>query len=968
MEPVDSPEAGKPFTPATYVRRATDVAPVKDGPARSPVRDLVLRAAVVAGCVPLGLLPRWLFGDWLGQSFPFTTLFLASAAAAWAGGAAAGAVTATVAYLFADYLFLEPRGQVNLLPLDQLVGYAIVAALVIAFGASIRASQRRAQVANAQLRERQAQLEGHIAERNWHEAQHADAVHREQAARREAETMQRQLQERVEELEKLMDLIPIGIYVAHDAQCRRISGNHAAGELLSTDPRSNLSITAPPEDKRAPDHRLFQHGRELAIGEFPLQRAAAEGRALSGEEYEVVFADGSVKHIYGYATALFDKVGNVRGALAALLDITPSKQAQSELEAAHARISAILESITDAFYALDREWRYTYVNRQAEQYYGRDKASLLGRSIWEVFPVLINAESYKQYHHAMHDNVPVHFELHSPTTHRWIEIHAYPSAQGLSVFFRDIEARKKQAQEVERLNRELNSRIGELETLLELLPVGVWIGNASCDRLIGNRAAYEILGLPFGINASLTSPEAAHPPLVHLKFSMNGVPVPADELPMHKAARTGVACENMEYEVTRADATTRSVYGSAAPLFDEYGKVRAVIGAHTDITERKHAEVALRQADRRKDEFLATLAHELRNPLSPIRSALAILRMQSGPGTDAQWPGEVIDRQVQQMARLLDDLLDVSRITLNRLDLRRQLTSIADIVSASVETSRPVIEASGHRLDIALPEQQVYVDADSTRLAQVFSNLLNNAAKYTDPGGRIQLSVERLGDRVSIVVDDNGIGIAPERLAQVFDMFSQEQPALDRSHSGLGIGLALSRALVHMHGGTIEARSEGRGRGSRFTVVLPSVGSTESAAPAVQSMATPAADSAGKRVLVVDDNRDSAESLALYLQLMGYTVHTAHDGGEALSAGANLHPDAVLLDIGLPGQNGYEVARSMRATSWGRTLLLIAITGWGQEDDKRRARESGFDVHLTKPVDPGAVADLLQAAPAQHTH
>jgi len=463
----------------------------------------------------------------------------------------------------------------------------------------------------------------------------------------------------------------------------------------------------------------------------------------------------------------------------------------------------------------------------------------------------------------------------------------------------------------------------------------------------------------------MTSPEAARPPLVHLKFSMNGIPLPAEELPMHKVARTGVACEHMEYEVTRADATTRSIYGSAAPLFDEHGKVRAVIGAHTDITERKHTEMALRQADRRKDEFLATLAHELRNPLNPIRSAAAILRMQAGPGTDAQWPGEVIDRQVQQMTRLLDDLLDVSRITLNRLELRREHTSIAEIVRASVETSRPLIEASGHRLEIELPEQPVYVDADGTRLAQVFSNLLNNAAKYTDPGGRIRLSVERLGDQVCIAVDDNGIGIAPERLTQVFDMFSQEQPALDRSHSGLGIGLALSRALVHMHGGKIEAHSEGRGRGSRFTVILTAVEPAEAVTSAALSTTVQVIDGAGKRVLVVDDNRDSAESLALYLQLLGYIVHTAHDGVEALSAGANLHPDAVLLDIGLPGQNGYEVARSMRATGWGRTLLLIAITGWGQEEDKRRAHESGFDMHLTKPVDPAAVADLLQAAPRQ---
>ncbi len=961
MEPGDPPDIGE-------TRRASHAT----GPSRQPAgegnaerwqwRRVLLRTALVAGCVAAAILLRWLIGPWLGPHFPFTTLFLAAAAAAWLGGYWPGALTAALGYLLVDYLFVEPRGQFDPMGFPQVAAYAFFSAIAVIVAATAGSAQRRAHAVNAQLQRE-------ITERIRAEAQRSSAAEREHAARQGAEAAQRQLQERVEELEKLMDLIPIGIYLAHDRECRRITGNRTAGALVSTDPRTNLSRSAPPEDQQVRPHRLRQHGRELAVREFPLQRAAAEGSELSGEEYEMVFEDGTVKHLYGYASPLFDSSGKVRGALAAMLDITPRKQAEAQLEEAHARISAILESITDAFYALDREWRYTYVNRQAEQYYGRDKASLLGNSIWDVFPALLTSESYQQYHRAMRDNVPVHFELHSPTTGRWIEIHAYPGPQGLSVFFRDIEARKKSAQEVERLNRELNGRIGELETLLELLPVGVWIGNETCQRLVGNRAAYEILGLPFGINASMTAPEAAQPPLAHLKFAMNGVPVAPEALPMHKAVRTGVACENVEYEVTRADGTTRSVYGSAAPLFDEDGKVRAVIGAHTDITERKQAELALREADRRKDEFLATLAHELRNPLSPIRSALAILRMQAGPVTDVQWPGEVIDRQVQQMARLLDDLLDVSRITLNRLELRKTRTLLAEIVSAAIETSRPLIEASGHRLDVELPAQPVYLDADGTRLAQVLSNLLNNAAKYTDSGGRIALRIQREGNQVSIVVEDSGIGIAPERLAQVFDMFSQEQPALDRSHSGLGIGLALSRALVQMHGGSLEADSEGRGRGSRFTVRLPTAESPAAASTQPSSSTgAPMPVNGGKRVLVVDDNRDSAESLALYLELMGHAVRTAHDGNEAMSVALEVQPDVVLLDIGLPGQNGYEVARSLRDTAWGRGLLLVAITGWGQEEDKRRAREAGFDVHLTKPVDPQVVAKLLQDPPAHPVH
>jgi PAS domain S-box-containing protein len=913
--------------------------------------------AALAAAVTLGL---WLTQPWSELQFVAPAFVLASAAAAWLGGYWVGAATVLVAYLIAGYLFPGPHEPFALWSFPQLLVHLIFSAIAIMFGGAARSMQQHAQAAIARLK-------GELGERARTEALRAMGEHR---ARDEAQRVQRQLQERVEELEKLMDLIPIGLYLAHDAQCHRITGNRAAGELLSTDPRSNLSSSAPHDQHLVRRHRVLQNGRELAVHEFPLQRAAAQGVAVSGDEYQVVFEDGSVKYVYGYASPLFDAQGKVRGALAALLDVTPRKRAQAELEEVHARISSILETITDAFCALDRDWRYTYINRQAEQYYGRDKRSLLGQNIWEVFPQLITTETYRQLHHALRENVPVHFEVNSPTMRRWVEVHAYPGPQGMSVFFRDIEARKRSATEVERLNRELNSRIGELETLLELLPVGVWIGNASCNRLVGNRAAYQILGLPFGINASLTSPDARHPPLSQLRFTIDGQPAAPTALPMHKTARSGVACENIEYEVTRSDGTRRIVYGSAAPLFDEDGRVRAVIGAHTDVTERKHTELALREAHRQKDEFLATLAHELRNPLNPIRSALAVLRLQYQVQPGSPWPGEVIDRQVRQMARLLDDLLDVSRLTLNRLELRRSTALLVDVVSLAVETSRPLIEAAAHRLDIELPAQPVYVDADVTRLAQVFSNLLNNAAKYTDPGGRIALSAKLEEGHARVVVEDTGIGIAPERLAQVFDMFSQEQPALDRSHSGLGIGLALSRALVQLHGGSLEAASEGRGRGSRFTVILPVTMPPAEAAHASASVhaAQPAADGMGKHVLVVDDNRDSAESLAMYLELMGHTVSTAFDGEQAITTVQAKRPEVVLLDIGLPGQNGYEIARKIRETAGGREILLVAITGWGQEEDKRRAREAGFDLHLTKPVDPHAIADLLQTPSAQPAH
>ena len=607
------------------------------------------------------------------------------------------------------------------------------------------------------------------------------------------------------------------------------------------------------------------------------------------------------------------------------------------------------------------DWRYTYLNKQAERYYGRAKEELLGRSIWEVFPILKSVRSYDEYQRAVRDKVAVHFELDSPTTHRWIEVHAYPGEQGLSVFFRDVSDRKAAEDQVERLNRELNSRVSELETLLDICPVGVWIGNASCDRLIGNQAAYEILGLPFGINASMTSPHAKDPPLVYLKFMIEGQEVAPERLPMHRVARTGVGMKNVEYDVLLADGTLRSIYGSAAPVYDEQGKVRAVIGAHTDITERKQMENALLQADRRKDQFLATLAHELRNPLSPIRSALAILRMETPRDARLVQARDVIDRQVRQMARLLDDLLDVSRVTLNRLELRREQVDLESIINDAIETSRPLIDAGGHALQVTLPAQPVVVDADPARLAQVFSNLLNNAAKYTDAGGRIELHLRTDGAGVVVSVRDNGIGVAPEHLPNVFDMFSQSQPALQRAQGGLGIGLSLTHAIVELHGGRVEAHSAGSGRGSEFKVWLPVSAAQVQRTPAGRAIehAKPA-DGQAYKVLIVDDNRDAAESLALYLDLVGYRTQVAHDGLAAVDAASRFLPDVILLDIGLPHLNGYEAAQRIRSGPQGNNVLLVAVTGWGQREDKQKAEDAGFDHHLTKPADPNAITALLQ--------
>jgi signal transduction histidine kinase/CheY-like chemotaxis protein len=414
-----------------------------------------------------------------------------------------------------------------------------------------------------------------------------------------------------------------------------------------------------------------------------------------------------------------------------------------------------------------------------------------------------------------------------------------------------------------------------------------------------------------------------------------------------------------EYRVMRPDGSIRWVLDRAFPVKDAAGRFYRLVGIIDDFTERKHAEEAVKEADRRKDEFLATLGHELRNPLASIRNATQVLRLSELPDPELRRARDIIDRQVQHMARLIDDLLDISRFTKGRLQLRKEPVELAAVVRSALEAANPFLQAQSHEFTLTLPPEPVLVDADPTRLSQVIANLLNNAAKYTDKGGHIWLTVERQGSEVIVSVRDTGIGIAAEHLPYLFEMFSQVTPALERSQGGLGIGLALVRGLVELHGGRVEAHSGGPGLGSEFIVRLPAIEAPMP--PRQEADASGEKSRSGKkiRILVADDLRDSANSLAMILRLAGHDVQTAHDGLEAVQAAATFWPDVVLLDIGMPKMNGYEAARHIRKQPWGKEVALIALTGWGQEEDKRKALEAGFDHHLTKPVEAGDLENLL---------
>jgi signal transduction histidine kinase/CheY-like chemotaxis protein len=385
-----------------------------------------------------------------------------------------------------------------------------------------------------------------------------------------------------------------------------------------------------------------------------------------------------------------------------------------------------------------------------------------------------------------------------------------------------------------------------------------------------------------------------------------------------------------------------------------------------EVQERERAETAARQsearlkeADRHKDEFLALLAHELRNPLAPIRSAIRLLQLRGSAEPDLRWGRDVIERQVECLSRLIDDLLDVSRISRGKMALRKQRVGLAEIIQGAVESSRPLIDQHGHELRVRLPPEPIDLEADLVRLAQVFMNLLNNAAKYIEHGGRIWLTAGRQGGGVVVSVRDTGIGIPADKVPRLFEMFYQVDHALKRSEGGLGIGLTLVRRLVEMHGGTVEARSEGPGKGSEFLVRLPAAG--EGPPPDREDMCGHGGMKAptARRILVVDDDPDSAESLAMLLRLYGSEVQTAHDGLEAVQTAKGFGPDVVLLDIGMPKLNGFDACRRIRQEPWGQHVTLIAISGWGHDEDRQRAKEAGFDHHLVKPVDPVGLAKAL---------
>ncbi|AEG93179.1 hybrid sensor histidine kinase/response regulator [Ramlibacter tataouinensis] len=563
----------------------------------------------------------------------------------------------------------------------------------------------------------------------------------------------------------------------------------------------------------------------------------------------------------------------------------------------------------------------------------------------------------------------------------------HPAAlKGKVSFFIELQRSRDELRAAER--QAVNER-AFLSAVLEAVQDGIVACDPHGALTLFNRATRELHGLP-----AAPLPATRWPEYYDLYRPDGHTPLWAQEIPLVRAL-AGERVRNVEMVVAPRNGPRRTLVASGQTLYDPStgAKLGAVVSMH-DVTAEREADAAraaalreqarreqaeataellrvseerlrrlaeqLAESDRRKTEFLATLAHELRNPLAPLRNGLHLMQRAQEPEV-LERTRDMMERQLSHMVRLIDDLLDIARVTSGKVELKKERIDLRQVVDSAVEISLPTLEAAGHRLEVRLPPEPLPLDVDPTRIAQVLGNLLNNAAKYTPDDGQVVLQARRQEGQVVISVTDSGVGIPAEALPRVFEMFTQVGRNGDRSQGGLGIGLALVRALVELHGGTVTASSAGPGRGSTFTVQLPLAADL----PAAEAAPAPGADGAAAgeslQVLVVDDNQDAAESLAMILEMSGHRARVAHDGDQALALAREFRPQVVFLDIGMPGKNGYEVAREMRqqARKLGRQPVLVALTGWGGQDDLARSRAAGFDHHLTKPADIAAVENLL---------
>jgi PAS domain S-box-containing protein len=864
-------------------------------------RPLIALATATSALVAAVVL-RWLLDPVMGDGMPLVTLFGAVAVAVWVGGYPVASLVAVLGYLACDYLFIAPRGELKLDDPPTLVGlvaYLFTCSLIVVIGEAMRAAQHRASERGELLRVTLASI--------------GDAV------------------------------------ITTDTQGRVTYLNAVAESLTGWTFQEALG---------QPLESVFrivgeQHRRPL---ESPATRALREG-TIVGLANHTVLVDkrGFERPIDDSAAPIRDERGRVSGCVLIFRDVTERRRWELD-EAARLLVArslaSIVESSDDAIIRKSLDGVIQTWNAAAERLFGYTAEQAVGRHISLIIPPERSAEEDEIIASLKAGRRVAHFETERVRSDGRV-LRVSLTISPIKDEDGEVIAASKIVRDVTR-QREAEADREKFTTLVESSTDFIGICDLDGTPFYVNRAGLEMVGLRDIEQARRTN--------VRDFFFPEDQPKMMGEFfaSVREKGRGEIDVRFRNF----ATGEARWMAYKVLLLTDGAGTPAAFATVSQDVTERRRLEESLRklaadlsEADRRKNEFLATLAHELRNPLAPLSHTLELLKRG---GHDEGTVGRAVDtmeRQLAQLVRLVDDLLDLNRITHNRIELRKGEVDLASVIHQAVQASRPLANAAEHDVRVFLSPEPIHVFADPVRLAQVFGNLLNNSCKYTEPGGTITVTTAREGSDAVVSVKDTGVGIPPEQLDSVFEMFRQVEGSLERSHGGLGIGLTLVKRLVEMHGGSVEARSLGVGRGSEFVVRLPLLREDqESAVPPPIAAPEPMRP---RRILVVDDNHDAATSLAMLLEMTGNETHTAHDGGEALEAVESLRPEVVLLDIGLPTLNGYEVCRRIRERPAGKEIVLIALTGWGQKEDRQKSHDAGFDGHLVKPVEYDALVRLL---------
>ncbi|MCC6927610.1 MAG: PAS domain S-box protein [Gemmatimonadaceae bacterium] len=707
--------------------------------------------------------------------------------------------------------------------------------------------------------------------------------------------------------------------------------------------------------------------------ENPARRSLREGSIVGLANHSVLIArDGTERPIDDSAAPIRASNDEIIGCVLVFRDVSERRATEAELRRSQRRLQSALDGARMVAFELNPTDMSLSTSENATVVLGLAPGAQLTSleqalelvhhgDVAHVRATVTDAVANRRSFHIL-------FRLTRPLDGaiRWLEVHAQPSRDEMDEKLRivgvalDVTDRRRSVEAM----RESEVRF---RSMADNAPVIIWISDCSGACTYLNRQWLEVTGAMPGEDLGTRWLERIHPD----ERDAFGAALAA----LRDAPSAGDAAPfRLELRLRQADGSWRWTLHSASPRLDSEQRSLGWIGSAIDLEDRKVMERDLRAlaadlslAHRRKDEFLATLAHELRNPLAPIRNALEIIRRVQPHGSEAVVKARsIVERQFAQLVRLVDDLLDVSRITGGKLELRCETIALSDVLLQAIETSRPHIDGGEHTLDVTLPSHAIHLHADVTRLSQVFANLLNNAAKYSEPGRTIHVSVQEEGDTVVVRIRDEGVGIANDLLPDVFDLFMQADRSLERSQGGLGVGLTLVKRLVEMHGGSVEARSDGIGRGSEFLVRLP-VLRAQVDAPAPERTDNGRVARTPCRVLIADDNADAAASLAELLRLDGHAVRIVSDGLQAVSAAESMHPDAILLDIGMPHLNGFDACARIRSSAWARNTLIVALTGWGQLDARERSEQAGFDRHLVKPVDPAELSTLLASLPNSAT-